>query len=65
MLFQQYLFYSDSYNNLEGPKLQQLIGDQICGKYRLKTYPSNFLISDFKIEELSDETFCEKFITKL
>ena len=133
MLSQHYLFYTDSYNDLEGSKLQQLFmeeeqkvvnkvysynkihftskcpentdftagftiiiprdsnrnlkfpnsskltipqlsdggtlfniyGDQICGEYRLKTYPSNFLISDFKIEKLSDETFCEKFITKL
>lgn len=39
-----------------------IYNDLVCKGASLRTYPSNFKMSDFDIEKLSDKQFCEKFI---
>lgn len=38
--------------------------DTICNQYKLSRYPYGITFSDFSIENLSSQRFCEKFITK-
>lgn len=44
--------------------IYKIYQDSICSSYRLKPYLSNFYFSDFDIENLSRQNFCEKFIIK-
>lgn len=38
--------------------------DKTCNQFRLNRYPYGITFSDFSIESLSSQRFCEKFITK-
>lgn len=49
----------------DGGSIYSIYNDTICSKYNLNKYPSNITLKDFKIEELSEKTFCEKFISNL
>ena len=47
----------------DGGQSYEIFNDKICGKFNLKRYPQNIKIDDFAIENLSQQKFCETFIT--
>ncbi len=47
----------------DGGQSYEIFNDKICGKVNLKRYPQNIKIDDFAIENLSQQKFCETFIT--
>lgn len=49
----------------DGGSIYSIYNDTICSKYNLNKYPSNITLKDLKVEELSEKTFCEKFISNL
>lgn len=49
----------------DGGEIYRIYNDKICSQYQLSRYPYNFSISDFNIEKLAAQNFCEKFITDL
>ncbi len=56
-----YIKISDMIDN---GQLYRIYNDTNCGKYALKPYASNLKISDFSLEQLSEEKFCQTFITR-
>ena len=59
--------YNRQYLNIprlsDGGPIYTIVNDSICGKYHLNLFPSNILISDFAINDLSEKRFCKQFIT--
>jgi len=49
----------------DGGEVYRIFNDSICRQFKLGRYPEKIRFSDFKVEELSAERFCEKFITRL
>lgn len=47
----------------DGGEVYAVYEDAICNKYILKRYPENIKLSDFNIENLKEQEFCETFIT--
>ena len=47
----------------DGGESFKIYNDKLCSKYGLKPYPSGIKLSDFSIENLSNEDFCKTFIT--
>jgi len=47
----------------DGGQSYDIFNDKTCKDFSLKGYPSNLKISDFAIESLSKQQFCETFIT--
>jgi len=49
----------------DGGPIFRIVNDTICSKYHesLSHFPYNFSFSDFAVENLPEERFCEKFIT--
>lgn len=45
--------------------MYKIINDNICRKYSLKQYVSDFKMSDFGIDKMSPERFCQTFITAI
>ncbi|MCJ7792949.1 MAG: hypothetical protein MUP45_03150 [Candidatus Marinimicrobia bacterium] len=43
----------------------RIYNDQVCRKYSLNPYPRGIKFTDFKVENLTSERFCQKFITDL
>jgi len=48
----------------DGGQIFSIYNDPLCGKYRLKTFPSGLQPKDFAVESLTDREFCETFITR-
>lgn len=46
----------------DGGSIYTIQNDKICSKFQLKKYPYGLTLSDFEIEKLSTQKFCEKFI---
>lgn len=46
----------------DGAQLYKIYNDNFCMKHTLDKYPSNFSLNDFKVEDLSEKRFCEKFV---
>ncbi|HEX8965176.1 MAG TPA: hypothetical protein VF820_01950 [Patescibacteria group bacterium] len=49
----------------DGGSIYAIYNDQMCNAYKLNRYPSNFRISQFAVEKLSEKDFCTSFITNL
>lgn len=49
----------------DGGEVFRIINDQICHQFDLNRYPTGIKLSDFKVEALSPERFCRKFVTDL
>lgn len=49
----------------DGGEIYGIYNDSICEKYTLSRYPKDITLDDFKIEQLTESRFCEKFITRL
>jgi len=49
----------------DGGTIYKIFNDLVCTKYKLKRYPENLVLSDFDIDNLSEEGFCTRYITKL
>jgi len=49
----------------DGGETFKLFNDKLCKGVSLNRYASNMKISDFKIEGLSNEKFCQTYITSL
>jgi hypothetical protein len=47
----------------DGGQSYDVFNDKTCKEFTLKGYPANLKISDFAIESLSKQQFCETFIT--
>lgn len=47
----------------DGGESMQIYNDNICKNVGLNRYPQNIKLSDFNIEDLSNEDFCKTFIT--
>jgi len=43
----------------------RIYNDQVCRKYNLNPYPRGVKFTDFKVEKLTSQRFCQKFITDL
>jgi hypothetical protein len=48
----------------DGGTIFYIYNDANCNKHDLKRFPYNFSFSDFAVEDLSEQRFCEKFITR-
>lgn len=46
----------------DGGQLYKIFGDEVCGKYPLTGYASGVKMSDFTIEQLSEERFCMVYV---
>lgn len=49
----------------DGGEVYKIINDSVCFQYGLGRYPAGIKFGDFKVEELSEARFCQKFITDL
>lgn len=49
---------------IDGGASYQIYQDNLCSSYNLKSYPSGLTLSDFHVETMPRETFCETFITR-
>ena len=47
----------------DGGQSYEIFNDKLCSPYNLKPYPYGLKISDFAIENLSRQKFCETYIT--
>jgi 4-amino-4-deoxy-L-arabinose transferase-like glycosyltransferase len=47
----------------DGGQSYDIFNDKLCQSFTLKGYPTGLKISDFAIENLSSQKFCETFIT--
>ncbi|MCL6096380.1 MAG: glycosyltransferase family 39 protein [Patescibacteria group bacterium] len=47
----------------DGGQSYEIFNDKVCSSFNLKPYPYGFKISDFAIENLPRQEFCETFIT--
>ena len=52
-------------NGFDGGGVFNIYNDKVCSGYTLKRYPYNLQFSDFAVEKLSKEKFCQTFITSL
>ncbi|HXS15218.1 MAG TPA: hypothetical protein VN711_03755 [Candidatus Saccharimonadales bacterium] len=48
----------------DGGTIYTIQNDKVCSKYSLSLYPHDITFSDLSVESLSQEEFCEKFITR-
>lgn len=48
----------------DGGAILHIYADSLCAHYSMGSYPYNFFLSDFSVESLSAQRFCEKFIIK-
>lgn len=46
-------------------EIYRIYNDKVCTKYKLQRYPHNESLSDFEVEKLPEDRFCQKFITIL
>lgn len=49
----------------DGGEVNRIFNDPVCYHFALGRYPSGITLDDFKVEELSTERFCQKFISDL
>lgn len=49
----------------DGGEVYKIFNDQACSGYSLNRYPQNIKISDYAIEELSQDEFCKIYMTRL
>jgi len=49
----------------DGGEIFKIYNDSLCKNFELGTYPHDINYRHFAIENLSDEVFCQKFITDL
>ena len=49
---------------VDGGQKYTILNDSVCSGYKLNTYPAGIRISDFRIEQLSQENFCKTFISR-
>lgn len=47
----------------DGGQSYDIFNDKVCSRFNLGRYPTNLSISDFAIESLSRQKFCETYIT--
>ena len=47
----------------DGGQSYQIFNDTVCSVYNLRRYPTDLKISDFGIEKMSSQKFCETYIT--
>lgn len=52
-------------NLSDGGEIFAIFDDKVCQKYQLSRYPKDITLEDLKVESLSEEKFCKKFITDL
>lgn len=43
--------------------IYSIVNDKTCGKYKLDRFPNQITFFDLKVENLSEQQFCQKFIT--
>lgn len=48
----------------DGGTAYQIYQDSLCSSYSLKQFPYGLKLSDFEVEKLPKQTFCETFITR-
>lgn len=48
---------------IDGGKSYGIYNDNVCSEFSLKSFPSKIKVSDFSIEDMSAQKFCETFIT--
>lgn len=48
---------------LDGGGIYRIYNDKVCSQYPLKPYPSGLKLGDFDVEKLSQQKFCQTFIT--
>lgn len=48
----------------DGASLYFIFNDRICSQYALSNYPTGYSLQDFRIEELSEKRFCERFLIR-
>lgn len=49
----------------DGGEIYRIYNDRICSDFDLNRYPVNISLSDFAVEKLSRERFCQKFISRI
>lgn len=49
---------------IDNGQIYRIYNDSTCKKYTLKPYASRMNISDFSVEQLSEEKFCQTFTTR-
>ncbi|HVT01635.1 MAG TPA: glycosyltransferase family 39 protein [Patescibacteria group bacterium] len=49
---------------LDGGEIYQIYNDKFCHNYALNTYPSHIKLSDFNVESLTQQKFCQTFISR-
>ncbi len=49
----------------DGGEIYRIINDSLCQQFELGRYPTEIKFSDFEVEKLSPERFCQKFISDL
>jgi len=49
----------------DGGETYRIYNDHICSDFDLNRYPANISLSDFAVEKLSRERFCQKFISDI
>jgi 4-amino-4-deoxy-L-arabinose transferase-like glycosyltransferase len=49
----------------DGAEIYKIYHDTLCTPYALQSYPRVFSMNDFSVETLSDEIFCQRYISKL
>jgi 4-amino-4-deoxy-L-arabinose transferase-like glycosyltransferase len=48
----------------DGGEIYRIYNDNVCSTFDLKAYPSGLKITDFSVESLSAQKFCEAFIVR-
>lgn len=54
----------DITNYTNNQPIYVIYNDELCKKYDILPYMNNFSLSDFNIEKLSTQTFCQTFFTR-
>jgi len=49
----------------DGGEVYRIFNDSLCKNFILNRYPPKIKFRDFKLEDLSEKTFCQKFISDL
>ena len=52
-------------NLSDGGGIYRIVHDTMCVNYALVTYPYGFSLSDFAVEQVPEQRFCEKFIADI
>ena len=49
----------------DGGEIYSVYDNNICSKYVLNKYPFKIQMTDFNVEDLSEQKFCQTFVTNL